>query len=76
MAITTIKKDKDYIVNRTTPVDDGCILEIYLSDENLTPSMYVKRYYMQIDEQEWHSKLRKDETERYIKKLSTNPEWD
>lgn len=75
MAITALKTNNEYIFYRTIQTNQGIVLEIFLSDENIKPSNYVKRYLIP-EEDTFHKELRKNENDRYIKKLSTNPEWD
>lgn len=77
MAISTLKKDNDFVLYRTIVQNDFMILEVSLTNEHLAKSDYIKRYYIPgTDEQKFHVDLRKNEIERYESNLSTNHEWD
>lgn len=82
MATTALKIVKDEVEQRllfcTVQKEKGVDVDVFLADEDFLPMGRTSLSVSEMDEPEYHIKLRKEASEKghFVSEYSTDPEWN
>lgn len=78
MATTAIKIGEQRLLFMTVQKEKGVDVDIHMADEDFMPIGTPSLGFSEMDEPEYHTKLRIESAEKgqFVPENSTNPEWN